>query len=424
MGFDAGGETLAVVATLPSRRATRETRPTGPSAARNTQATTHRVATEQPHADVVDARRRHWMQGVPPVSPAHSGGDRADVNLAWEELPGTAILAAWRESRDPSAPMSSWFHDQWTRARVSLEALAQLGSVARSLACDANVPVKACQTLVDTVFRTTGRVSSATTLPVVELDLALMAGDRFGAGPWGEHLFALESALTFRVALERDGRWSREMSAALTGLLLQNLGREFVAKDIPARGLDHARSGAATLAGFAGLSPSIAPIVAYHHQHPAPVFRGGEAGGLRTPQLARGAAAVVRLLELEHVLRPLARRGLSPRDAALDQLVRETEGLRGDRYWSDLLHRTLLGTLGRESATVQFPALASLTDESHDHDTQADHSSRSTGRIDPAAALPTAPHTLVSDPARNLRRIKLNRQHASELAPAQAREEQ
>lgn len=407
-GQDAGGETLAVAATLPSLRATPETRRAAQVPPRPSPSTTNRVPSEPPQTDVVDARRRHWMQGVPPILPPHTGGDRGDIHPLWEELPGTSTLATWRGARDPSGPAPAWFHEQWSRARLGLEALSQIGSVARSLACDAIAPIKACQSLVDMVFRTIGRDASVTMLPVVELDLALLAGDRFGAGPWGEHLFALETALTFRVALERDGRWSCERNAVLTGLLLQNLGREFVARDIPPRGLDHARSGAATLTGLAGLSLSIAPVVAYHHSHPAPVFRGGDRGGLRTPLLARGAAAIVRLLELEHMLRPLGRRIGSVRDAALEQLVRESVGLSADRYWVDLLHRTLKGTAARESAVTQFPSLAALVPVS------SDDQSRLTSRIDPAESFPVAPHAAISDPARELRRVALSPQQTLE----------
>ena len=416
--LDADGETSAVVATLPSRRSSGGSRRGGIDSTSPTRTTlAERGAiwpAERAHSDGVDSRRRFWIQAIPRENISWNASDRGDSPGSWEVLAGSAWLAACRGIRDASAPVSTWYAEQWSRAAHWLEALAHLGAVTRGLARDsAIVPAKVHQSLASSVFRVPLGGGSVIPLPVIEIDLAALAGELFDAGPWHEHVVALETAITFRLALDRDGRWSREMNTALNGCLLQNVGREFVPKDIPARGLDHSRAGAATLAGLEGMSPSIPPMVAFHHRHPAPLFRGADRSSLRTPRLARGAAAVVRLIELEHMLRPLVRKDMSIRKTALDQLLRETDGMRGERYWVDMLQRNLRdSSSSRESAVVLFPRLAANGVES----VGEEHAAK--GRVDLAEPLPGGPHAgathfvgqpFVADAARELRRATMSR---------------
>ncbi len=182
---------------------------------------------ERANSDSVENRRRYWVQAIPRENFVGSASDRGDAAGAWDRLAGSARLAACRGIRDASAPVSAWYAEQWSRTSHWLEALAHLGAISRSLARGHGRPRKFHQSLATSVFRVPLGGGSVVPLPVVEVDLAVLAAELFDAA-LARACRRLETAITFRLALDRDGRWSREMNIALTGCLLQNVGREFV----------------------------------------------------------------------------------------------------------------------------------------------------------------------------------------------------
>jgi hypothetical protein len=315
------------------------------------------------------------LSQLPPVPMAH-----ALEQAAWWRLDGLPALVPLRAVRTRDQIVADL-----DRLLTRLEWLALLASITKETVETGVVPVDRLELLRSRVEQSTAVAGGqvAATLPA-DYDAALVARCLWGHGPWKHWDVALETASLAGRSLRIDGRFRKDVSAVVWGLLLRDVAWEVISLRPHSPGRErlipaHPAMGAALVQGTPSLPHLVSQVIADHHRFGRAMGAAVREGLLRRSNLSIAAAALTRLIDVESALVRSGKPGAIIRRVALEHLHREALQGTWDHEWVGDLASLLAGSSSRERVVPEVVP----------HDVTRGE----TFSIHPAEATPPAPHT-------------------------------
>ena len=312
---------------------------------------------------------------LPPLPTAHSV-----ENSPWWALPGMPTLAPLRAVRSPDLLVVDL-----DRLFTRLEWLALLASIAEESVRTGLVPVDRLELLRFRIDQSSAAAGDAVAVsPPADYDSSTIAMHLWGHGPWRHWDVALETACLAGRTLRADGRFNRDVTAVVWGLLLRDVAWEVISRRPQSAGREklvpgHGAMGAALVQGTFSLPRLVSQVIADHHQFGRAMGAMVRESYPRRGNLSLAAAAFTRLVDVESALLSSGKSGAIIRRAALEHLQRETLSGTWDQEWV----RDLAGLLADSSSRERIVLQATPHDAVRG-DTYSIHS---------AEASPAAPHT-------------------------------